>query len=425
MKTPYPLAETVLINGEDHLQIHRLPENLVFNEECALITDRRIRAEVIFRSQREDLSCYEVRGTKTPGGDFLLMFPYGTHYGWDERIKCNTMLALRSHDGGKTWDQPSVGLDIDYNQHGFVPLVPRGSSRIYCFGTQPVPGKWKAEAGLRENAPIGYFYSDDDGYTWTGPTLIEPEEDPGYAGMAAMRMCETDDGTWLIGTHNAYYWKEAGIQGKPFEISTYLYVLRSEDQGKTWHILPGKRDEGFQLKELQRMDEGRVINLGGGEVMMLCRTPEGHLWRTASHDDGRTWEAPGPTSLVHPDAPPMVFMLSDGKTLACFHHNRFHNHHYGGFDVSQEITSGDRNEIWVSFSQDGGVTWTEPRFLFANAARPAFGSAFQKFQCSYLDMIEDGGTLHLFVPHLWHEILHLEISEADLKTAPTREQLFG
>ena len=28
-------------------------------------------------------------------------------------------------------------------------------------------------------------------------------------------------------------------------------------------------------------------------------------------DDGRNWSYPAPTPLVHPDAPPMLFKLSD------------------------------------------------------------------------------------------------------------------
>jgi len=32
-----------------------------------------------------------------------------------------------------------------------------------------------------------------------------------------------------------------------------------------------------------------------------------------------------PTPLVHPDAPPMLFHLADGKTLAAFHRNRHHD----------------------------------------------------------------------------------------------------
>jgi len=67
----------------------------------------------------------------------------------------------------------------------------------------------------------------------------------------------------------------------------------------------------------------------------------------------------------------------------------------------------DRSEIWASLSTDGGRTWTEPRFLFANALAPTLESDWRNHQCSYLDMFPDGDTLHLFLPHRWRQALHL------------------
>ena len=46
------------------------------------------------------------------------------------------------------------------------------------------------------------------------------------------------------------------------------------------------------------MDEGRPIDVGGGGIMTMIRTPEGHLWATRSRDDGKTWSKPEPTPLV-------------------------------------------------------------------------------------------------------------------------------
>ena len=89
--------------------------------------------------------------------------------------------------------------------------------------------------------------------------------------MSVMRMCETDDGTWLIGTH------ELDRSYKP--LMARQYILRSEDQGKTWDLLPGKRHGGWYARCYNRMDELRPINLGDGRIYALARTPEGHLER--------------------------------------------------------------------------------------------------------------------------------------------------
>ena len=229
-----------------------------------------------------------------------------------------------------------------------------------------------------------------------------------------MRMCETDAGTWLIGSHAA----EARSQ----PLRTRQYILRSEDRGETWAVLPAARPNGWCVPALGRMDEGRPINLGGGRVLAMFRTPEGHLWSARSSDDGRTWTAPAPTSLVHPDAPPMLFRLADAKTLIAFHHNRHSQTQYVGLSAKMEGQT-DRSELWVATSTDEGRTWSEPRFVLANALAPAFDNHWRDYQCSYLDLIVDGEDLHLFFPHRWQRAMHLRLRAANIVRLPTKAEL--
>jgi Neuraminidase (sialidase) len=324
------------------------------------------------------------------------------------------MLEYRSSDHGRTWTGPTIAFDIDYNQHGFVPLIPKGSKRIYAFGTQPIWGLYTRERGLQENAPIGYRYSDDNGLHWSEVRLIRPVNDPDYKGMSVMRMTETDNGAWLLGTH------EADWSYKP--LLSRGYVLRSTDQGKTWELLPGPRHGGWYEKTFNRMDELRPISLSGPKVLMLARTPEGHLWELRSEDDGETWSAPARTTIVQPDAPPMVFKVSGNKTLICLHHNRYHGQRYNGLSA-KDPAMADRSEVWFSTSTDDGRTWSEPRFIFANALEPSLGTPFRDYNCSYIDMVEENGEVHLFVPHRWERVLHLRFREVDLKTFPTASEI--
>jgi hypothetical protein len=419
MANQFLLTETTIAHRT--VQFARLPADLRVDEKLALVLASPVITGQVVHTATGTL--FETRATKTPGGDYLLMFPTNTaekptgscHYGHRPQFdKANDMVAYRSKDQGKTWQGPTVAFDIDYNQHGFIPLIPKGSKRIYAFGTQPVWGLWSTEHGLAENAPIGYRYSDDDGLHWCEVRIIRPQNDPGFLGMSVMRMCETDSGTWLLCSH------EGDWSYKP--LMTRQYVLRSEDQGKTWTVGPNPRHGGWCVPQFNRMDEGRPINLGNGEVYMMFRTCEGHLWATRSTDDGKTWAAPAPTPLVHPDAPPMLFHLSDGKTLAAFHHNRHHDSSYvnlGGDNPGMK----DRSEIWVSLSTDEGHTWSEPRFVFANAAAPSLENDWFNWQCSYMDAFTDNGVLQLFVPHRWQRCLHLQLPEAELQRLPTAEEL--
>lgn len=388
------------------------PAPLVLREHLGLLTVPGLDGHIVHVATTH---LFETRATITPDGDYLLMFPEGDHYGgrgkYDKRA--NRMMAYRSSDRGKTWQGPTVAWDVPYGMHGFIPLIPRGSKRIYCFGTEPIAEE--REGG--ENCPIGFRHSDDDGRSWSGVTLIRPENDPGFKGMSVMRMCETDSGAWIVGSHAADWTK------KP--LTTRQYLLRSEDQGKTWTVLPGERPKGWFVEGLGRMDEARPINLGGGRVLLLARTPEGHQWTARSDDDGKTWTTPKPSPLIHPDAPPMLFHAGDGKTLVAFHHNRHSQTQYAGLTAKMEGQK-DRSEIWVSTSSDGGRTWSEPRFVFANALAPdPSKSAWHNHQCSYLDAFADGDTLHLFLPHRWKRALHLTIKASDLVELPTKAVLLA
>ena len=409
----YAIEESITIGGKE-MRTASLSEGLTLQQGLGLVTAEQVDGQVVHRARDAERGLYETRATVTPGGDYLLMFPDGGHYGQEEG-KVNDMLAYRSSDKGCTWHGPSVAFDIDYNQHGFVPLIPRGSKRIYAFGTQPIWGRFSREHGLHENAPIGYRYSDDDGITWSEVRVIRPTNDPDFRGMSVMRMCETDAGTWLIGAH------EGDWSYKP--LITRQYILRSEDQGQTWELLPHRRHGGWCCREFGRMDELRPISLGGGKVLALARTPEGHLWELRSDDDGKTWSDPKPTPLVHPDAPPMLFHLSDGHTLAAFHHNRHHDLDYTGLDGGKQELMRDRSELWVATSTDHGLTWSEPRFVLANALSPSFSNAWRNYNCSYADLFVDGDVLNLFLPHRWHHAIHLQMQEADLAALPTRADL--
>ena len=139
------LAQHVTVGGRE-VAVAAPPRGLVTRDDLGILAHESLAGQVVHRTAGPKIPLYETRATVTPGGDFLLMFPEGGHYGHGA-AKVNDMLAYRSSDGGKSWRGPTVAFDIDYNQHGFIPLIPKGSQRIYAFGTQPIWDLIHARAG--------------------------------------------------------------------------------------------------------------------------------------------------------------------------------------------------------------------------------------------------------------------------------------
>lgn len=360
------------------------------------------------RIRIDDFTCHP-RATRLPSGEFVLFIAAGRrHYGWAKKaMKGNEVFLYRSKDGWN-WDEPVQPWQVPYSQHAPVPFLPSGSGELFAFGTEPEPNHYDGE----ENAAIGFRSSQDGGRSWSKVTFIAPRNAPDFQGMSAMPICETADGSWLVGSH-AGHW--SGVEGVDRKVTTQQFLLRSEDRGASWDLLPGAWPHGWQTPGTERMDEGRPILLGGNRVLFLLRTPTGFLWEMRSEDAGRTWSAPKQTVLRHPDAPPMIFRV-DEKTLAVFHHNR---------DVSGAFAHESRTELWVSISVDEGHTWNEPRFLMANACEPAIfeGWGGSTPMVSYVDLVVDGDFLHLFVDHQMRQVLQARFHRSALDSLPRRADL--
>jgi hypothetical protein len=404
--------DTVEIAGEK-FSTAALPTGLRLEKELGVILAGNLTAR---RVCLDDFVCHP-RSTITPGGDYLLMHPAGPmHYVWAGRGKmANRMYQYRSSDGGCSWTPGAVAWEVPYSMHASVPFIPTGSSRIYAFGTEPVV---EFHDGT-ENAPIGYRFSDDDGRTWSPAQIIRPQNDPNFCGMSAMRMCETRSGAWLVGAH-ASHWTadEAGEH-----VVTHQYLLRSADRGETWTVLPAARPNGWQCPGTCRMDEARPILLPDGQILLMARTPEGRLWQSRSDDDGLTWSAFEPTPLVHLDAPPMLFMLADGKTLVAFFHNKRRPADGGAHIFAHEA----RVELWCALSTDGSRTWSEPRLVAVNACEPAVLNGWGGVtpMVSYADLLVNGDQLELFIDHQMRQVIHVRLTRQDLDCLPVRSDLIG
>lgn len=408
------IADRILLGGME-IAMDKLPASLRLEKAGGLLLNRDMETQTVHAWPMPFDKLNAVRCFVAPNGDWVVMFAAGrSHYGERRRatwsIKISSMIQYRSTDHGKTWSGPTVAWVNAFSDTFVIPFIPRGSKRIYVFSTEADP-KFRFS---KEDGPVVYRTSDDNGVTWSKPTRIRPVNDPEYVGISAMRMCETDSGVWILGTHTGNWEAGRKIEKHPksSSLETRQYVLVSEDKGKTWILSPGKRNDGWCVEEYNRMDEGRPIGLGGGKALLMIRTAEGHLWETRTDNDGKTWSSPKPTTLVHPDAPPMLFHLSDGKTLIAFHHNKY--------DPKKPHFNNvwSRDELWFSLSTDDGRSWSEPRFVLADAL-----STDVRRQVSYADLIVESGVLSLWIAPNWERAVQVRFKEADLMKFPTLRQL--
>jgi len=126
-------------------------------------------------------------------------------------------------------------------------------------------------------------------------------------------------------------------------------VFRSRDEGKTW--TPGAdvyasmpRAKGALEHATNGVDEPAAVELPNGDLFMLMRTSDSHLWETRSNDGGLTWSPPEASPLVSHNCPASLERLPDGAVLAVF------NHH-----------PRERARLSATISRDGCRTWSTPR----------------------------------------------------------------
>jgi hypothetical protein len=82
---PLKLAETADIAAQA-VKLSALPKGYVVRENLGLVTHEALDGQVVHRTPKPVVFgvsglLLETRAVKTPGGDYLLMFPEGEHYG--------------------------------------------------------------------------------------------------------------------------------------------------------------------------------------------------------------------------------------------------------------------------------------------------------------------------------------------------------
>jgi photosystem II stability/assembly factor-like uncharacterized protein len=193
-------------------------------------------------------------------------FAKGFHTPWDGPAAVRTMASNRpndlycdihvggiicTHDGGKTWEPVSNGLEEDVHQVATHPLAPE---RIYAATAD------------------GFYLSEDEGRSWERRNAGIKEL---YCRGIALHP-KNPDVILLSGSPSPPPgWRRGGPQ---------FALLRTEDAGLTWH----KVTKGLPQPSPSVIDTNCITFSHRHPNFVLCGLSSGELF--ASRDAGITWE---------------------------------------------------------------------------------------------------------------------------------------
>lgn len=164
-----------------------------------------------------------------------------------------------------------------------------------------------------------------------GPLLLFIKMGPSPKGWWGMVMTSSDDGQTWTDPRKLPEGILGPIKNKPVLLvgETLLCPSSTEDQG--WHAhFERTNDLGQTWTKSDPINEGKIwdliqptiLNHPDGVLQALCRSRQGSIVESWSKDDGKTWNAPGATSLPNPNSGIDAVTLKDGRHLLIYNHSR-------------------------------------------------------------------------------------------------------
>jgi len=302
--------------------------------------------QTVYTSGQDGYHTYRIPALLVTQAGTLLAFCEGRRTGRGDHGDLD-LLVKRSEDGGETWSEQL----LIYGEPGEVtignpcPVVDGETGTIWM-------------PFCRENDDVLMTHSEDDGKTWADPVDITADvKKPAWGWYA------TGPGVGIQlqrGEHKG----RMVIPCDHREVETYgngSHAIYSDDHGITW-----------QLSEVIKpgANECQVVELANGLLKMNIRMQkhsEGVRAISVSRDGGHTW-----SELEHdenlPCAKCQASLVGEGDRLV------FSNPLSPGppkDDDSRFLPGkgrGERVNMTVRLSEDGGVTWSAERVLHEGSA---------------------------------------------------------
>lgn len=265
--------------------------------------------------------------------------------------------AMISEDEGKTWKKIPIFAEPDKFKISYerALMCTKDGTVIVSFMNLIERSGWAWDPKIQDSPdaklPNYVVRSPDGGQTWEPPQKMHDD----WTG-AIRDMIQLADGTVVFTSQMLLH--------NPGRHAVVTYA--SQDDGKSW-----TRSNIIDLGGIGHHDgaiESTIVEREDHSILMLMRTNWGKLWRSESLDSGKTWRPIGPSNLDASNTPAILERLASGRIFIAWNRYFFAGTDdfppYGGdFQSTGTVTSGNRQELSIAFSDDDGKTWSEPEIV--------------------------------------------------------------
>lgn len=366
-----------------------------------------------------------------PNGDLACVWFAGTQEG----VADISIWMSRLPNGSNTWSPPAQ-LSHDPSRSEQNPILfnaPTGD--LWLLHTAQ-------EAGNQDTSEVRYRVSTDDGSTW-GPTqtLFPATETSGI--FVRQPVVVVASGRWLLPVFRC-----ARTPGQRWigdhDTSS---VMISDDQGTSWREVTVPDSTGCVHMNIQPADDGSLL------ALFRSRWAD-FVYQSRSDDEGETWSAPVPTELPNNNASIQYVRLADGRLALVYNHSSAADATDRRISLYDEIddeglvapprqnlgatnaqanrptqTPGVRTAFWgapraplsITFSSDGGTTWSARRdlevgdgYCLTNNSRDGLNREY-----SYPSVQQTAdGDLHIAFTYYRQAIKHVRLRADHISRTP-------
>jgi predicted neuraminidase len=270
-------------------------------------------------------------------GDGRLLCVFGSYA---KESPDGRIMASFSADGGRSWSPPRLLLDEPGMNDG-DPNILVDPDRVFVYATRVrIPNRI-------DKAWTVMVSSDDNGHSWSRPQeiFVPRQYTPGKQHNAV----KLSDGTYAMGI-SWDLWAERGMSARTEgEMVLASGLLKSRD-GIHW-TLHGHLT-AFVEKQTPHSTNGlaepAIVELAGGEILMILRSGSSRHYESRSSDQGVSWSEPKPSALVGHNTPTALWRLEERpeEIVAVWNNSPL-----------------NRFPLAAALSADGGRTFSRPKML--------------------------------------------------------------